>query len=84
MERQFYRTWSPSGGRAPVTRINLEYSQSPRTGLHVITSPDVKGFRATGRTLDEAQREARAVLDILQKTRFGENEVLKAVEYAAA
>ena len=66
-----------------MTRITLEYSRSPRTGLYVVTSPDVKGFRATGRTLDEAQREARAVLDILQERRFGENGILRAVEYGA-
>jgi hypothetical protein len=36
-------------------------------GLHVITSPDIIGFHVTGRTEEEAERAAVAVLDFLRR-----------------
>ena len=36
-------------------------------GFHVITSPDVIGFHVTGRTAEEAEREAVSVLDFLRR-----------------
>lgn len=67
-----------------MTRITLNYGMMPDGEHHEVTSPDIKGFRATGSTQEEAVREAWEVLTVIQKHREGRVEVPRAIEFDAA
>jgi predicted RNase H-like HicB family nuclease len=65
-----------------VTRITFEHHFDAELGMYVFTSPDVRGFRATGKTVEEAQRAAVALMDLVRKDRS--DRVIRTVEYATA
>jgi predicted RNase H-like HicB family nuclease len=65
-----------------VTRVTFEHHYDADPGMFVFTSPDVKGFRATGVTVEEAEREAVALMALVRRDRS--DRVIKTVEYAEA
>jgi predicted RNase H-like HicB family nuclease len=67
-----------------MTRITFNYGMMSDGVTHEVTSPDIKGFRATGATREAAVREAWEVLAVIQKHRAGRVEVPRAIEFDAA
>ncbi len=51
--------------------IRLVHNMMSDTGLHVITSPDIKGFCIVGETHEEAETEARHALDAIRRNELG-------------
>ena len=67
-------------------RITFEHS-TLSTGQHVISSPDVNGFRvigAPGASLAVVQRQALEVLQLMRSRKGAGHDRLSAVEYEAA
>ncbi len=50
-------------------RIRLEHKKVGE--YHVVTSPDIIGFHVTGKTEEEAERAAVAVLDFIRRADAG-------------
>ena len=48
--------------------IRFEYGFIPELDRHKITSPDLKGFYITGATIEEAEREALAMVALINAT----------------
>ena len=62
-------------------RIRLEYKTILDGRYHVFTSPDLKGLYVTGETLEDAEREAYAMIALIRKQR-GSSAVPTAIEFA--
>lgn len=66
--------------------IRFEYGFIPELKRHKITSPDLKGFYVTGATVEETEREALAMVALInatepeQRTRRIAGVVLRAAE----
>ena len=66
-------------------KVRFEHGMIPELGLHRITSPDIKGFHIIGKTYEEAEREALAMLTLIQSRQASEGRgKLSSVEFAAA
>ncbi len=74
-----------SGSDRSLTKIRFEHGFIPEIGMHRITSPDIRGFHITGKTYEEAEREALAMVALIQSHRAsGSRGKLAAVEFEAA
>ena len=69
----------------PLTKVRFEHGTIPEIGMHRITSPDIRGFHITGKTYEEAEREALAMVALIRSRRNeGRRGKLSAVEFEAA
>jgi hypothetical protein len=62
-------------------RIRLEHEITDDGRMHVFTSPDLKGFYITGHTLEEATREALAMVVLIKTTMDSRPGIPVAVEF---
>ena len=53
------------------TRVRLDHDVMTDTGLHVITSPDIKGFCIVAETSEKAERDASDMLALIRAKEFG-------------
>ena len=68
-----------------LTKVRFEHGFIPELGMHRITSPDIRGFHIMGKTYEEAEREALAMVALIQsRTAMGPRAKLSAVEFEAA
>ncbi len=74
-----------SGTQRPLTKVRFEHGTISELGMHCITSPDIPGFHIMGKTYEEAEREALAMVALIQSRRaMGPRGKLSAVEFDAA
>ena len=64
-----------------MMRIRFEHKTTLYGRYHLFTSPDIKGFYVTGETLEEAEREAYAMISLIRKEQ-GLSAVPTAIEFA--
>lgn len=50
----------------PLTKVRFEHEMIIELGMHCITSPDIPGFHIMGKTYAEAEREALAMVSVIQ------------------
>ena len=68
-----------------LTKVRFEHGFIPEIGMHRITSPDIPGFHVLGKTYGEAEREALAMVALIQSHwATGHRGKLSAVEFEAA
>ena len=73
------------GLQRPLTKVRFEHGMIPELGMHCITSPDIPGFHIMGKTYEEAEREALAMVSIIQNLdRSDQRGKLAIVEFQAA
>lgn len=69
----------------PLPTVRFEHGTIPELGMHCITSPDIPGFHIMGKTYEEAEREALAMVSIIQGLDRSERRGrLAVVEFKAA
>lgn len=66
------------------TRVRLEHRVEMGARYHAFVSPDLEGFYVVSDTLAKAQREAIAVLDLIEAKRGVDKPEVEFVEQLAA